>query len=694
MLGKTYERVGDIVAAHRVQRTYAELCAHIRNPRRRVYSFLLGADALENLGWAEEAMRCREQAAQVLENFPEAELLLTPTPKKDSTQALLSPKPYDKFESLCDYALHLARRGQREDALRAFTRARDALAADNQSDFFGQLSAFSMKGSSISPYLRDLAISLAKSQFFEEAEEVAIELANQTNVFNELQTDPTTSNSDVQQTGMALMGIAAEMTRSGMTRSAVDLIVRRQGFISVNVLPLLLIELGSIHAKKNAAWVRGLTNAASDVISVITRPQDRVQPWCKLAALLHELQDDAGALDALNQARTAADSIEDPTSLTGASLKALRADNNLYAHKDRALCFSRIAAGYAHIDRIVEAEAALSKAAYEWKATAQNAIMDSFARTGQYERAFASLRQRFGVDGMIWTVGEWLERVEDVSRLRKTELLTRVIGVAGWSRMDWAELGSVTLTEHSEPDGLVEAPVKEDPPGIVEGDALLGLVCRTLGDVMVTHGRIDFARHWYERAIERLESSGDSLGCAFSHSQLGKLERDAGHYQAAKQHFLATATITDEMGIAGGVASALYNLAQTVNLEGDTILALRYAQKSLDTSLGAKQYAPATETAILIAELFGDVGKVAEAVQWSTIGLLYLSTALRLQQTPRAFYADRSKILGQRLLAFRKDHGAVAVNEALAALDNKALIELAQQVMEQAGDERPGESNA
>jgi hypothetical protein len=82
---------------------------------------------------------------------------------------------------------------------------------------------------------------------------------------------------------------------------------------------------------------------------------------------------------------------------------------------------ANIAAGYAHLDRIVEAEAALSKAGYEWKATDQNAIMDSFARTGQYERAFASLRQRFGVDGMIWKVGEWLERVEDVSRLRKTD---------------------------------------------------------------------------------------------------------------------------------------------------------------------------------------------------------------------------------------------------------------------------------
>jgi hypothetical protein len=46
--------------------------------------------------------------------------------------------------------------------------------------------------------------------------------------------------------------------------------------------------------------------------------------------------------------------------------------------------------------------------------------------------------------------------------------------------------------------------------------------------------------------------------------------------QAAKQHFLVTATITGEMGIAGGVASALYDLAKTVNLEGDTILALRY----------------------------------------------------------------------------------------------------------------------
>jgi hypothetical protein len=174
--------------------------------------------------------------------------------------ALLSPTLYDKFESLCDYALHLARRGQREDALRAFTRARDALAAANQSDFGGHLFAFAMKGSSIAPHLRDLAISLAKSQFFEEAEEVAIELANQTNAFRELGSDPTTSDSDVRQTGIALMGIAVEMTRSGMTRSAVDLIVRRQGFISVNVLPLLLIELGSIHAKKNAAWVRGLTN--------------------------------------------------------------------------------------------------------------------------------------------------------------------------------------------------------------------------------------------------------------------------------------------------------------------------------------------------------------------------------------------------------------------------------------------------
>lgn len=537
--------------------------------------------------------------------------------------------------------------------------------------------------------MRDLAISFAKSQFFEEAEEVAIELANQTNTFQKLRSDPTTSDSDVQQTGIALMGIAVEMTRSGMTRSAVDLIVRRQGSISVNVLPLLLIELGSIHAQKNATWVRGLTNAASDVISVITRPQDRVQPWCKLAALLHELQDDAGALDALNQARTAAESIEDPTASTSPSPEELRADNSLYAHKDRALCFSRIAAGYAHLDQIVEAEAALSKAGYEWKATAENAIMDSFARTGQYERAFASLRQRFGVDGIIWTVGEWLERAEDMSRLRKTELLTRVIGVAGWSRMDWAELASMTLTEHSEPDGLVEAPVKEDPPGIVEGDALLGLVSRTLGDVMVTHGRVDFARHWYQRGIERFESSGDSLGCAFSHSQLGRLERDAGHYEAAKRHFLATETITGEMGIAGGVASALYDLAKTLNLEGDTTLALRYAQKSLDTSLGVKQTVPATETVILIAELYGNAGQVAEAVQWSTIGLWYLQTALRLQQIPRALYKDRSTILRQRLLAFRKDHGAVAVNEALAALDNEALIELARQAMEHGGDDEP-----
>jgi tetratricopeptide (TPR) repeat protein len=694
MLGKTYERVGDIVAAHRVQHTYAVLCAHIRNPRRRVYSFLLGADALENLGWAEEATRCREQAEQVLENFPEAESQLTPTPQRDSTQALLSPKPYDKFGSLCDYGLHLARRGQREDALRTFTRAREALAASDQSDFLGPLLAITMKGwSSISPYLRDLSISLAKSQFFQEAEEVAIELANQTNTFGELSSDPTTSNSDVRQTGIALNGIAVEMTLSGITRSAVELIVRRQAFISVNVLPLLLIELGSIHAKKNADWVRGLSNAASDVISVITRPFDRVQPWCKLASLLHELQDEAGAVDALNQARVAAESIEDPAPLTAPSLEELRAKDNLYAHKERALSFSWIAAGYARLDRIIEAETALSKAGYEWKATAENAIIDSLARTGQYERAFASLRQRFGVDGMIWTVGEWLERAEDVSRLRKTELLTRVIGVAGWSRMDWAELGSATLTEHSGPDGLVEDPVKEDPPGIVEGDALLGLVSRMLGDVMVTQGKIDFARHWYKRAIERLESSGDSLGCARSHSRLGQLERDAGHYQAAKQHFVATATITGEMGIAGGVASALYDLAQTVNLEGDTTLALHYAQKSLDTSLGVKEYGPATETAILMAELFGNVGQVAEAVQWSTIGLLYVTTALRLQQIPQALYKDRSKILGLRLLAFRKDHGAVAVKEALATFDKNAM-ELAQQAMEQVDDEGPSDSNA
>ena len=519
-------------------------------------------------------------------------------------------------------------------------------------NLFGQIMALTMKGSSISPHLRDLVISFAQSQFFEEAEEVVIELANQTNTFLKLRSDPTTSDEDVKQTGTALMSIAIEMARSGMTRPALDLVVRRQGFISVNVIPLLLIELGLIHAKNNAAWVRGLTHAASDVISVITIPRHRVQPWCKLAALLHELQDEAGALDALNQARAAAESIEDPPPLAGLSQDELRNENNLYAHKDRALSFSQIAKGYAQLDRIVEAEAVLSKAGYEWKSMAENAIMDSFARTGQYERAFASLRQHLGVDGMIWTVGEWLERAEDLSRSRKTELLTRVISVAGWSRVDWAELGGVILTEHTKPDQLVEAPIKEDPPGIVEGDVLLGLVSRTLGDVMVAHGRIDFARHWYERAIEHLESSGDSRGCAITHSELGKLERDAGNYQAATQHFLATATITNEIGIPGGVASALYDLALTVKLEGNTNLALGYARKSLDISLEVKEYAPATATTILLAELFGNVGQVAEAIQWSTIALVYLSTALHLEQFTHADYKNMFRMLGQNLLTF------------------------------------------
>jgi len=691
MLAKTYQRVGDRVSAYRVQRTYAELCAHIRNPHRRVYSFLLVAEALENLGRSEDAMRCREQAEQVLENFPEAKSLLAP--KIDPTQALLSPKTYDKFESLCNYASYLARHGQREDALHAFAQAKEALAAANQSDLSGLLFSLSMKGSSISSYLRDLAISLAKSQFFDEAEDVAIELGTQTNAYAKLRADPTTSDSDVKQTGISLMSIAVEMARSGMTKSALELVLRRQAFFSVNIIPLLLIELGLIHAKKNAAWVRELTNAASDVISVIAKPYDRVRPWCELSALLHELQDDAGALDALNQAYAAAESIEDPTLSVGLSLEELRDEDNLYAHKERALSFSHIATGYANLDRIVEAEAALSKAGYEWKAMAENAIMNSFARSGQYELAFASLRQHFGVDGMITTVGEWLEFIDDVSSLRKTELLTRIISVAGWPRGDWAEMSSVTLSEHSEPDGFVEAPAEEEPPGIVESDALLGLVSRTLGDIMVAHGRIDAARHWYERAIERLESSGDSRGCAFAHSQLGRLERDAGQYQSAKRHFLATGTITGEMGIAGGVASALYDLAITANLEGDINLALTYAQKSLDTSIEVKQYGPASATAILIAEWFGNVGLVAEAVQWLATGILCLSTALRVQEISRSAYENRSKMLGQRLLAIRKDHGTEPFKDALAGLNDDSLIELLQQLMEQVDDKGPNDSN-
>lgn len=607
-VAQTLRRMGDVEAARCVALVYMEVCHHVRSPRRWVQSFLWAGDLLLELGLASEAEVCREQAVDMLDHFPDADILRV--------------KTYDHFESFGAYAAYLGRHGRLEEAREAFERAREVLGESGKKDVMSMILCLATGEDPQSAQWRNYAIRAAEAGLFDEA---------LTSIETRARDIVNLDSEDARQIGIAFKQVASIQARQGRVQEAIETIRRHQLKMSAESIARFLIDLGSQYAKKEPAWMPELVEAVDHLIPLIPSGEHRTTSWCQLALLHHERGDDAAVEATLRKAHQAAEAIyvpsdEERTLLVGASASegsgpearrmAQERARLLNAHRERAWAFQELCVAYARAGRISKAESVLSEGMYEWTETMESAIREARARARDFAPAFRSLRRFCGVDDLVWHTSEWLEPLDVLGLRAKVDILSGVMRVAGWARADWRSLGELILAPRTQQSPSAPAPDLEgDLPQL-----LFSSVYGIMAGVLLERERWDAARVWYERSLGTAESSGDWVTYTFCLGQLGIVETHAKRYAEAKRRFNQMVEQAVKLDIPGAAASALYHLALMHQAAGNREDAIKAARTSYQVSMNAEEYWPSVGTTLLLGRLSAETQDLDECVAWLARG--------------------------------------------------------------------------
>jgi len=134
-----------------------------------------------------------------------------------------------------------------------------------------------------------------------------------------------------------------------------------------------------------------------------------------------------------------------------------------------------------------------------------------------------------------------------------------------------------------------------------------------IANIFLKNGRYDDALEYYQKALLIKRELKDETGIKTALGSIGSIYMALKQYDKSLQHYLEALDIAQKTNDSKEEISLLFNLGNVQRNMGQSQVAIDYFQKSYDTALKVAENTDACKALIEMAEVYVEIGKLANA---------------------------------------------------------------------------------